>query len=101
MRGRRRCEKHNCDRHRRRRAAHLIAFSFARNSLIAWNGVGQLGDPLSAFACDPGKLQLSPLRYPGFPVQLGDFGKLRAAFRKAACVTSGGPAMQEIRVRSS
>jgi hypothetical protein len=36
--------------------------------------------------------QISPLRYPGFPVEIGDAGELHAAMSSAA--------RQEIRVRS-
>jgi hypothetical protein len=36
------------------------------------------------------KLQVPPLRYPGFPVQLSSVGALRAALRKAAYVALDG-----------
>jgi hypothetical protein len=40
--------------------------------------------------CPKVKLQVPPLRYPGFPVQLSGVGERRAASRKAAYVALGG-----------
>jgi hypothetical protein len=39
------------------------------------------------------KLQVPPLRYPGFPVQHSGVGELHAALRKAAHVALGGTAI--------
>jgi hypothetical protein len=48
------------------------------------------------------KLQVPPLRYPGFPVEVSGAGVLYTAFfRKAAHVDVYEDRMQEIRVRSS
>jgi hypothetical protein len=47
------------------------------------------------------KPQISPLRYPGFPVEVGglrDF--MRLSLMKAAHVVVSGAAWQEIRIRS-
>ena len=46
------------------------------------------------------KLQVPPLRYPGFPVELGGVAELHAAFfTKAAHAAMSSAAWQEIRVR--
>ena len=45
--------------------------------------------------------QVAPLRYPGFPVELGGVGELHAPFlRKGAHTAVSSAAWQEIRVRS-
>ncbi|MGC2401157.1 MAG: hypothetical protein WA510_15295, partial [Acidobacteriaceae bacterium] len=43
-----------------------------KGRLVAWVG----------FGCHKGKLQISPLRYPGFPVEVSGVGELHAPFFK-------------------
>jgi hypothetical protein len=47
------------------------------------------------------KPQISPLRYPGFPVEVGGVGRhMRLSLKKGAYAVLSSAAWQEIRVRS-
>jgi hypothetical protein len=50
--------------------------------------------------CPKVKQQVPPLRYPGFPVELGGVGEVHAAFLTESRTRGRSAACQEIRVRS-
>ena len=55
--------------------------------------------PTAHSLCPKGKQQVPPLRYPGFPVEVGGVGELHAAFLTESRTRGrwGVPRLQEIR----